>query len=57
MVRMLMQLVRDDDGQDLVEYGMLVALIALAAIAGVTLFGGAVNDFFSGLAARVIPVN
>jgi Flp pilus assembly pilin Flp len=32
-------LVRDDSGQDLVEYGLLVALIAMAAIVVVGLFG------------------
>jgi Flp pilus assembly pilin Flp len=32
-------LVRDDSGQDLLEYGLLVGLIALAAIAAVGLFG------------------
>jgi pilus assembly protein Flp/PilA len=33
------RLVVKDDGQDLVEYGLLVALIAVVAIAGVTVMG------------------
>jgi Flp pilus assembly pilin Flp len=40
-------LVRDDCGQDLLEYGLLVTLIALAAVAGVGLFGTHVNTLWS----------
>jgi pilus assembly protein Flp/PilA len=50
MRNMLVRLVRDDEGQDLVEYAMLVSLIALVCVAGVGTFGGAVNNFFAGLA-------
>jgi Flp pilus assembly pilin Flp len=32
-----------DDGQDLVEYGLLVVLIALIAIAGITFLGHTVE--------------
>lgn len=37
---------RDKDGQDLLEYGLLVALIALVAIVGVTDLGRTINDMF-----------
>ena len=37
------RLVTADDGQDLVEYGLLVVLIAAIAIAGVSLLGNAVS--------------
>ena len=43
---------RDDEGQDLVEYAMLVSLIALVCVAGVGTFGTAVNTFFAGLATQ-----
>ena len=46
MKNMLVRLMRDDEGQDLVEYAMLVSLIALVCVAGVGTFGTAVNDFF-----------
>ena len=36
----------DDEGQDLLEYGMLVALIALVAIGAVGIVGNAVNTIF-----------
>jgi pilus assembly protein Flp/PilA len=53
MKKLLVALVRDDQGQDLVEYAMLVALIAIVCVVGVGTFGTAVNTFFSGLAGRV----
>jgi Flp pilus assembly pilin Flp len=37
-------LVRKDEGQDLIEYGMLAALIALAAIVAVTSLGTVINS-------------
>jgi len=43
---------RNDDGQDLIEYALLVALIAIVAIAGVSAVGSAVmNSFWSVIAA------
>jgi len=36
-------LAQGDDGQDLVEYAMLVGLIALVAIVGVTSVGNAIS--------------
>jgi len=45
--------VRDEEGQDLVEYAMLVALIALIAAVGVAAFGTAINTWFSNLATEI----
>lgn len=42
-----------EEGQTMAEYGMLVALIAVAAIIGVTAFGGALGNFFTGLPAQL----
>jgi len=42
--------VRDDEGQDLLEYALLVALIALVAVAAVTAAGGSVNTIFTNIA-------
>jgi Flp pilus assembly pilin Flp len=43
---------RDDDGQDLIEYALLVALIALVAIGAVVTVGSTVmNSFWSVIAA------
>jgi Flp pilus assembly pilin Flp len=39
-------LIRRDDAQDLVEYGLVVTLIALICIAGMNTFATAVNSIF-----------
>ena len=39
-----------EEGQDLLEYALLVALIALIAIGAVTAAGGAVNTIFQKIA-------
>jgi pilus assembly protein Flp/PilA len=38
---------RDESGQALIEYGMLVGLIAVICIAAVGILGGTVNGFFT----------
>ncbi len=41
------RVIREEKGAAMVEYGLLVALIAIIAIAGITLVGNAVNENFS----------
>ncbi|MCC7416578.1 MAG: Flp family type IVb pilin [Acidobacteria bacterium] len=43
VITMLHRLVAAEDGQDLVEYGLLVVLIAIVAIAGLTFLGSTVS--------------
>ena len=45
----LRALVRKDEGQDLLEYALLVALIAIVCIVGVTATGTSVNAVFEGI--------
>jgi Flp pilus assembly pilin Flp len=40
----------NDEGQDLLEYALLVALIALVAIVAVEAAGGAVSTIFQSIA-------
>jgi pilus assembly protein Flp/PilA len=44
---------KDEKGATATEYGLLVALIAMAIILGVTAFGGALNQWFTDLATAV----
>ncbi|TIC84522.1 Flp family type IVb pilin [Nocardioides sp. GY 10127] len=44
---------RSDRGATAVEYGLLVAFIALIVVGGVTLFGQALSGFFSDLATAI----
>jgi pilus assembly protein Flp/PilA len=39
-------MIRDEEGATMVEYGLLVALIALVAIVGVTALGTGLNTLF-----------
>ena len=50
LVNRLRSLVRNDEGQDLLEYALLVALIALVAVAAVTAAGVSVNTIFTNIA-------
>ena len=45
--------VREDGGQDLLEYALLVALIAIAAVLAVTRAGTAVGGVFNNVAAKL----
>jgi pilus assembly protein Flp/PilA len=44
---------RNEEGQDLLEYALLVALIALVAIAAVTAAGGSVSAIFTSIAGKL----
>ena len=53
LITRMRALMRDDSGQDLLEYALLVALIALVAVVAVTNSGKAVNTIFSTIATEV----
>ena len=42
-------LAKKEEGQDLLEYALLVALIALVAVGAVTAAGTSVNDIFTAI--------
>jgi len=48
--------VRDDSGQDLLEYALLVGLIALVTVLAVTNAGTAINGIFSAIATSLANV-
>lgn len=45
-MKLLKRLIREDDGASLVEYGLLVALIAAVAVGTIALLGPEVRDAF-----------
>ena len=47
MTQFMKKFIRDEEGQDLVEYALLLVFIALAAIAVLPTLGKAVNNVFS----------
>lgn len=46
-------LTRKEEGASLVEYGLLVALIAVVCIAAITLLGGSLSTMFTGISGAV----
>lgn len=44
VIAVVNRFVARDDGQDLVEYGLLVVLIAIVAIAGISFLGNTVSS-------------
>jgi len=48
-LQILVRLHKNESGQGLVEYLLIVALVALAATAGMNIFATAVNSAFSQL--------
>lgn len=45
----LQSLMTHEEGQDLIEYALVVALIAFAATAGMTTLAGDINNAFIGI--------
>jgi pilus assembly protein Flp/PilA len=52
-IYIMSHLPKSEKGQDLSEYGLLVALIAIIVLAAVMVFGSNLSNFFGNLAARV----
>jgi pilus assembly protein Flp/PilA len=46
-------LMNREEGQDLVEYALLITLVALAAVAGVNKVASAINTVFSNISATL----
>jgi pilus assembly protein Flp/PilA len=44
-----LQILLDEEGQDLIEYALVVALIAFAATAGMSSLATAINTAFAGV--------
>jgi pilus assembly protein Flp/PilA len=40
---------KEQEGQALVEYGLLVGLIAVVCIVAITALGGKINDYFNSI--------
>jgi len=53
LVAFVKSFARTEEGQDLLEYALLVALIALIAIGAVGAAGTAVNSIFSAIAGAL----
>jgi pilus assembly protein Flp/PilA len=52
----LSRFVKDESGAALVEYGMLVGLIAVVCIAAVTTLGTTINGVFGAINTALLPL-
>ena len=48
---MVQRLLRDDRGQDLIEYVLLGSFVAIAALLGVTALGTNINTWYSAISS------
>jgi pilus assembly protein Flp/PilA len=48
-----MKSLQDESGQDLIEYALVVALIALAATAGMSTVAANINSAFSNIGSKL----
>lgn len=54
ILNMLCALIKREDGQDLVEYGLVVALVAFGAILGLQHLGGMVSLLYSAISSTML---
>ena len=48
-----LRLVRDEEGQDLIEYALLATFVSLVAIAGASILGTALNNWYDTVGGNV----
>ena len=53
LISFLLEFLREEEGQDLIEYALLVALIALVCVAALTTAGSQVNTIFENIKTRL----
>ena len=49
----MLQILKDENGQDLIEYALVVALIAFAATAGMSSLAASLNQAFTNMGTKV----
>jgi pilus assembly protein Flp/PilA len=50
-----LDMLKNDDGATLVEYGLVVSLIAVAAIVAIGTLGTKVSETFTAIAGKITP--
>jgi pilus assembly protein Flp/PilA len=53
MKQLLQNLLREDSGQDLIEYALVAAVLALAAVAGMTTLASNISNAFSAVGSKL----
>lgn len=55
MKEMLLQLLKDENGQGMAEYGLILALIAVVCVLALTTLGGGLRDKFTEVNNNLTP--
>jgi len=53
MTKLFARFVKDESGATAIEYGLIAALISVALITGATTLGGALNNTFINVGAKM----
>ncbi len=48
-IKMIRKFFKDESGQGMVEYGLIIAVVALVVVGALALFGGKISTLFSGI--------
>jgi pilus assembly protein Flp/PilA len=54
MTNLFARFVKDESGATAIEYGLIAALVAVAAIAGMTTLGSKLSALFSGIGGKLV---
>ena len=57
MPKFIARFFKDESGATAIEYGLIVALIAVVIIAAVTAIGGTLNDTFTTIDTKLADAN
>jgi pilus assembly protein Flp/PilA len=52
-MKKLINFVKNEDGQGMVEYGLIIGLIAIVVIAAIALLGPKIKGLFNGINAEI----
>ncbi|HHY46591.1 MAG TPA: Flp family type IVb pilin [Firmicutes bacterium] len=53
--KLLKRLFCEQDGQGMVEYGLIIALVAVVVIGALTLLGDQLKALFDGVKGKIVP--
>ena len=54
-MKLIRRFVKEEEGQALVEYALIIGLISVVAIAALSLISGTVGDMFDSVSASISP--
>lgn len=55
MAKRFMAMMKDEDGQGLVEYALIIVLVSVALVAALTALTGGISNAFSAAVSAITP--